>query len=266
MERSITERLQHLYAAFAAGDLDVIERLLDPEVEFHNPTEAVEPGVRRGPRAFRAALQSLHESFEYSSLEVEQMIERGDEVVVVARIVGRGKVSGVPIDQRFGYVWTTRNGRIVRFEWFVNADEALRAAGVEADGVPPSLEQQLRRGYEALSEGDIDTVLDLLDPDVEIRDRPEAPDASVHQGHEGVREVFETNVESFETVDLVPERFIGDDEHMVVVLLMRARGRGSGVPVEERIAHLWRFDDGRAKELQVYSDPADAIADAGMEP
>src|SRR3989442_2520064 len=127
MGRSITERLQHLYAAFAAG------------------------GCPAGPRAFRVALQSLHDSFEYCSLEMEQMIERGDEVVVVARVVGRGKVSGVPIDHRFDYVWTTRNGRIVRFERFVHVDEAL-------------------------SEGDIGTVLDLLDPDVEIRDRPEAPE------------------------------------------------------------------------------------------
>ena len=49
---------------------------------------------------------------------------------------------------------------------------------------------------------------------------------------------------------------------MVVVLTMRGTGRGSGVKVEERIAHQWKIRDGKAVELQVYSDPDDAVRDA----
>jgi len=40
------------------------------------------------------------------------------------------------------------------------------------------------------------------------------------------------------------------------------RGRGSGVPVEETIAHLWTVRDGKAVALQVYTDPDDALRDA----
>jgi ketosteroid isomerase-like protein len=43
---------------------------------------------------------------------------------------------------------------------------------------------------------------------------------------------------------------------------MSGRGRGSGVPVEEEIAHLWTVDDGIAVAMQVYSDPQDALRDA----
>ena len=49
---------------------------------------------------------------------------------------------------------------------------------------------------------------------------------------------------------------------MVVVLKMSGRGRGSGVPVEEEIAHLWTIDNGKAVAMQVYSDPQDALRDA----
>ena len=52
------------------------------------------------------------------------------------------------------------------------------------------------------------------------------------------------------------------DSHIVVVLRMHGRGRGSGVPVEERIAHLWLIRDGKAAEMRVYSDPQDALRDA----
>ena len=67
----------------------------------------------------------------------------------------------------------------------------------------------------------------------------------------------------------MPEDLIGvGDHHVVVVLRMSGRGRGSGVPVEETIAHLWTLRDGKAVELQVYSDPEDALRDAraGREP
>ena len=50
--------------------------------------------------------------------------------------------------------------------------------------------------------------------------------------------------------------------HVVVVLKMTGRGRGSGVPVEETIAHLWTVRDGKAIAMQVYSDPEHALRDA----
>ena len=49
---------------------------------------------------------------------------------------------------------------------------------------------------------------------------------------------------------------------IVVVLMMRGTGRGSGITVEERIAHQWKVRDGKAVALQVYSDPDDAVRDA----
>jgi ketosteroid isomerase-like protein len=53
---------------------------------------------------------------------------------------------------------------------------------------------------------------------------------------------------------------------VIVVLRMRGTGRGSGVTVEERIAHQWRVRDGKAVALQVYSDPEDALRDARANP
>ena len=62
--------------------------------------------------------------------------------------------------------------------------------------------------------------------------------------------------------ELEPEEFIGEGDYVIVVLMMRGTGRGSGVTVEERIAHQWKVRDGKAVALQVYSDPDDAVRDA----
>ena len=72
-----------------------------------------------------------------------------------------------------------------------------------------------------------------------------------------------TQDESFEQFRMDLEDLVGvGDTHVVAILRMHGRGRGSGVPVEERIAHRWRVRDGKAAEMQVYSDPDDALRDA----
>jgi ketosteroid isomerase-like protein len=122
----------------------------------------------------------------------------------------------------------------------------------------------LRAGYEAAAAGDVEFVLGLMDPEVEVHDRPEAPDATTYRGHEGVVTALFASVDTFEDFRFVPERFFEAGDRVVVVLEMTGRGRASGVPVEERIAHLWTIRDGRVVELRVFSDPADALEAAGL--
>jgi ketosteroid isomerase-like protein len=52
---------------------------------------------------------------------------------------------------------------------------------------------------------------------------------------------------------------------VAVVVLLRGHGRGSGVPVEERIAHLWTFEEDEATLLQVFTDPGDALSAVGAD-
>ena len=122
--------------------------------------------------------------------------------------------------------------------------------------------EMLERGYAALRRGQLDVVLEMLDPEVEIRDRREAPDAGVYHGREGALQALGLNEDAFESFELDPQRFVEVGDHVAVVLILRVRGRGSGVTLEERIAHLWTVAEGSATRLQVYTDPDDAIAEA----
>ena len=123
----------------------------------------------------------------------------------------------------------------------------------------------LRQAYEAIGRDGLDSVAawDLISADIVIRDRPEAPDPQTYHGREGVRQALATSDESFEEFTMRPVDMIEvGDRHVVVVLMMSGRGRGSGVPVEEEIAHLWTLEDGTAVAMQVYSDPQAAVRDA----
>jgi ketosteroid isomerase-like protein len=126
--------------------------------------------------------------------------------------------------------------------------------------------RRLRTAYGAIARGDIDAALKYVDPEAEMRDRPESPDASVYHGAAGARQALDSTYEYFDEVDMVAEEFHEHQDSVVVVLVMRARGRGSSVPVEDRLAHLWTVRGGRLRDMQVYSDPADAMRAAGITP
>ena len=127
-----------------------------------------------------------------------------------------------------------------------------------------SNEQRLRAGYEALRRGDYEAIRDLLDPKILLLDRPEAPDARSYHGFEGMLTTLRDTSDTFEDFRLDPKRFFEHDDKIVVLLSMTGRGRTSGVPVEEHIAHLWTMRDGLAVELQAFTELADALQAAGL--
>jgi ketosteroid isomerase-like protein len=118
------EVVRAIYAAWLSGESP--RHLIDADVEYVNPPDAVEGGTRRG----RAAFASLGDAYEDVRVEPEQFIDAGDDVVVIARITVKGRGSGVEIDRRQGYIWTVEAGKGVRFRWFNKPEQALEAAGL----------------------------------------------------------------------------------------------------------------------------------------
>jgi ketosteroid isomerase-like protein len=123
---------------------------------------------------------------------------------------------------------------------------------------------RLRAAYEALDRGDAEAIRDFLHPQVELFDRPEIPDAGSYIGWEGLMLSVRASQDSFADFRFTPQRFFEHGDRVVVIVLMTGRGKASGVPVEEQIAHEWTMRDGRAVRLQAYSDPADALEAAGL--
>ncbi len=101
--------------------------LIAPDIEYVNPSYAVEPGIRRGRRVL-GAVRDTYRDFE---IRVERVISAGDDaVVVLAHYSGIGRGSGVSVSGEHGYVWTIEAGRAVRFQWFQAHREALEAVGL----------------------------------------------------------------------------------------------------------------------------------------
>ncbi len=76
-------------------------------------------------------LAAMDEAWEEIRLNEQEFIDGGDRIVVISRMIGKGRGSGVEVERPVnGQVWTIRKGRVTRLELgFTDRDDALTAAG-----------------------------------------------------------------------------------------------------------------------------------------
>jgi ketosteroid isomerase-like protein len=130
MSQENVEIVRRIYASWAPGSSPAESDLLHPDIEWVNPSDALEPGTRTGIDAFTSITEGLDDTIRDLRMDVERFIDAGGRVVVIATMRGQGSTSGVEIERRHGSVWTIRDGKAVRFQWFYEPDEALEAAGL----------------------------------------------------------------------------------------------------------------------------------------
>jgi ketosteroid isomerase-like protein len=117
--------------AMENGDLDTIVASASPEVEFVNPDYALEPGKRIGPEGLRAGLKGMLDAFDDLRVEVNRLIDLEERVVALGCFSGRGRGSGAQFaPQPFGLIFTFHHGKLVRYEWYWTASDALEAVGL----------------------------------------------------------------------------------------------------------------------------------------
>ena len=104
--------------------------LLADDVEWVNPSEAVEPGTRRGVDAFNGAIESVFATWDDVHFEIERVLENEDCVLALGELRGHLNASGMAVGSSHGQLWTFRDGRAVRMEWFQDQERALEAAGL----------------------------------------------------------------------------------------------------------------------------------------
>jgi len=122
------ELVRRCYAAFNGGS-DLSE-FVSPDVEYVNPEYAIEGGTRRGRKEWRQAYRNLRESLGEAEVEIERLVESGDRVAAIIGFKFSGRGSGVPISVTQSHLFTIRDGKVVRFEWWLDPESAVEALEV----------------------------------------------------------------------------------------------------------------------------------------
>lgn len=103
--------------------------------EIADDLEWIVPGVGlgtyRGREEFVEFMRVWTDDFEDWSIDMEQVIDAGnDRVVTVFRQTATGVGSGVPVELVQGAVNELEGGRLIRVRHYVTPAEALEAAGL----------------------------------------------------------------------------------------------------------------------------------------
>ena len=117
----------------------------------------------------------------------------------------------------------------------------------------------LRKAYDALNDGDVESALGVLEPDAEWEEHSELPEAGTYHSRDAIRSFLLGYLDSWDEFRQETEELIDSGDRVAVVLRMAARGKGSGIEVEARYAHLWTMQDGRGVRVDAYADPDAAL-------
>jgi ketosteroid isomerase-like protein len=118
----------------------------------------------------------------------------------------------------------------------------------------------IRRVHEAWIAGDREAALAGIDPDIEWVEPPDSPDWTIYRGAEGIEASMAEWADSFEDFGFEVKEIRGVGEGLVLVCVhQHGRARGSTVPIEATLFHLWTIRDGRAVRAEMFRSEADAL-------
>jgi hypothetical protein len=69
-------------------------------------------------------------AFESLDWSPQNFIGAGEDVIVLLRVLGVGRGSGVPVERKFTVVYTLKNGVVVRFRGYDTLEAAAGAVGI----------------------------------------------------------------------------------------------------------------------------------------
>jgi ketosteroid isomerase-like protein len=124
----------------------------------------------------------------------------------------------------------------------------------------------LRKAFEAFNRAGIDSVLDLMHPEVEVVDLPHVPEERHHQGRAAIAVWFHSLDEIWDRLRVDAEEVTElDGERVLAVIRFSGCARSSGVEVDQVVATVFTFDEGKAVRWRIYPTRDEAVADAATQ-
>ena len=130
MSQQDVETVRSGYDAFNRNDIPAVLALYDSQIEWIEAGGGRSPaGTFRGPQSVaNEVFATVPPNFDDFRAEPEQFIDAGEHVVVVGRFRGKAK-SGATLDASFVHVHRMRNGKVIRFQNYVDATPWTKAWG-----------------------------------------------------------------------------------------------------------------------------------------
>ena len=134
MSNENVEIVRRLWEAADRRDTAAVLALYDPDVELDGtgfPLVAQEGAVYRGHEGLKKLFAEWRETWRDAEARLDEIIDAGDRVISIYTYSAHGRASGTPIKEEFATVSTIASGKVVRVQWFVGREAALKDAGLQ---------------------------------------------------------------------------------------------------------------------------------------
>jgi ketosteroid isomerase-like protein len=127
------ELVRKVYDLWDRREYSSTAEFIDPDVEFVRigAEFADLAGEWRGVPQMWAAIVEFWRAWEDLQNRPERFIDLGDRVLALVKQIGRGRVSGLVVERDVAFLFTVREGKIVRLVGYWDRTEAMRAVGLE---------------------------------------------------------------------------------------------------------------------------------------
>jgi ketosteroid isomerase-like protein len=142
MASPLVQLVQQGYEAWNSGDRGWVLEHMSPDVEWITPTDDPDPGVYRGYRGVEEYWAQWRAAVGQLSFSIEEMIDAGDSVVVVAKRQGRGEHSGLEVSDHVIQVFEFEGDQCVRVSEYYDRDSALSSVQDAADAAERARESR----------------------------------------------------------------------------------------------------------------------------
>ena len=129
MSEENVEAVRRAAEALNRLDADAILVLVDEKIVFEPLRSGVE-GAFHGHEGIRKYVRDTAQSWSQFEVAYGEIRDLGDRVLATGRVWTRGRGSGVETEVRSAGLFTFREGRIVHYKDFGDAEAALEAAGL----------------------------------------------------------------------------------------------------------------------------------------
>ncbi len=123
----------------------------------------------------------------------------------------------------------------------------------------------VRAAFDAFERDDVNGVLSLCDPEIEITQAADLLGAPQHQhGHAGMLEAIAVWTEQWDDyrIEIVSMTDLGDQ--VMVKQMARGRGKGTGIPVEMLFTFLFLVRAGKITEWRIFTREDEALEAVGL--
>ena len=127
MSQDNVEVVTRWFGLLCRGDAEAALQYVDPAVETREGPELPGAASYFGHSGVMVAYHNWVDQWDDFSMELEELVDAGSDVVLVTRHHGTGRASGVPVETVVAYVLTVRDGKLIRVRIFDTRAQALEA-------------------------------------------------------------------------------------------------------------------------------------------